>query len=102
MRLTILVDKDWRPVEGDGYDAVLAALDFAEVPARIIEHADDPFTTLRRTQTGRRAAVAARDLGEEDADALVCDGCGGELLPDYCGVCDSCGACCSCGVPVED
>lgn len=37
-RVLVRIDAGWRPTVGDGFDAVVAALDFAGVPAVVIEH----------------------------------------------------------------
>jgi hypothetical protein len=80
--VVVPVDPDWRPVEGDFFDGVVAALQFAAVPARVIEH------------DGRHVATARADDAAPPMDCPVCDG---EVWPGcWCDVCAACSECCSC------
>jgi|SRR5215472_13187452 len=79
--VVVATDPDWRPTEGDFFDSVVAALQFAEVPARVVEH------------EGRHAATAR----QEPAPPVDCPVCDAEVWPYcWCDVCAACGECCSC------
>lgn len=100
------LDSEWRPTQGDFYDAVCSALEFAGVPALVVEHGASARGALRgcvtAEQHGERApcfccGAYAPDHVEGCAVNDSCAGCGGELGPDGCAVCDACRECCSCG-----
>jgi hypothetical protein len=87
------LDAAWRPAQGDFFDAVLAALEFAGVPALVVESGAASRGALRGTVTAERNVERPPEEPEEPEE---CHGCGGEIGPDGCAVCDACRDCCSC------